>query len=117
MRSLSVRPLHRPTRHAVVAASPRPGLLLGIPRRPATLAPVSTQGSRRTFFAIAAAVALAGGYLVLEITGDVLRYRIDQERAAIERLDEELRIVDAKIDETRRLAPLANGTVDLLITP
>jgi hypothetical protein len=62
-------------------------------------------------------VTLAGGYLALEITGDVLRYRIDQERAAIERLDEELRTVDAKIDETRRLAPLGDGAVDLLITP
>ena len=117
MRSLSVRPLHRPTRRSVVAASPRPGLLLGVPRRPATLAPVDTQGSRRTFLAIAVAVILAGGYLALEITGDVLRYRIDQERAAIERLDEELRTVDAKIDETRRLAPLGDGAVDLLITP
>jgi hypothetical protein len=67
--------------------------------------------------AIAAAVALAGGYLSLDVTGDVLRYRIDQERAAIERLDEQLRTVDAKIDEARRLLPLRGGTVDLLLTP
>ncbi len=117
MRSLSVRPLHRPVRRAAVAALPRPGALLTAPRRSAVLAPDAPSGLRRAVLAIAAAVALAGGYLSLDVTGDVLRYRIDQERAAIERLDEQLRTVDAKIDEARRLLPLRGGTVDLLLTP
>lgn len=117
MRSLSVRPLHRPVRRTAVAAPVRPGSLLAAPRRSAVLAPDAPRGLRRAILGIGAAVALAGGYLSLDVTGDVLRYRIDQERAAIERLDEQLRTVDAKIDEARRLLPLRDGTIDLLLAP
>jgi hypothetical protein len=117
MRSLSVRPLHRPVRRTAVAAVPRPGALLAPARRTAVLAPESSSGLRHTFLAIAAAVFLAGGYLALDVTGDVLRYRIEQERGAIEQLDERLRTVEAKIDEARRLLPLRDGTLDLLLAP
>lgn len=116
MRSSSVRPLSRPVRRAAVLAGARPGGLLPGSRR-AALAGAEPTGLRRVLLAIAAAVLLAGGYLSLEITGDVLRYRIETERAAIERLDEQIRTVTAEIDEARRIGPLDGSTLDLLINP
>jgi hypothetical protein len=108
------RPVHRQRRLHVAAPA-----LLRSAHRPfrATSRPLPS-AFLPSLLALAAAIVLAGGYLALEISADVLRYRIDEERAAIERVGEQIRMTEARIDELIRIAPLLeNGPVDLLINP
>lgn len=100
----------RPLRAVSVGRSTRTALRSASATHPAGFLP--------SLLLLAIGILLAGGYLALEIGADVIRFRIDEERAAIERLDEQIRTAEARVDEARRIAPLLEGgTLELLINP
>lgn len=108
------RPLRSGRRVRVLAPTTRSGLR-SVPSASAPTVPSTLFGP---VIFLVALILLTGGYLALEIGADVLHYRIDEERAAIERLDEQLRTTEARIDELRRIAPLlSDRPLDLLINP